>query len=96
MQIEKLGMGLAAVGLASMALCVVWWAVFYSEVIRQVGSRNDNLGNFFGCILVDSAPCSFIRAGARLIGHTPYEPLFFWLAAVVAIVGLLMNYSSRP
>jgi|SRR5262249_28617914 len=95
MSARKLGRSLRNLGVVAALACLGWWAVFYSEVIRRTGSK-DQLSDFAGCLLVDSTPCTIIKAVAKLAGYTPYEPFAMWGAGAVFVLGaLIANARSR-
>ena len=95
MDSQKLATNIFRVGLAGLGAAVLWWLIFYSMVLKQVGGRNDKLSDFFGCLFVDSGPCTIVKTVAKFGGYYPYEPMLFWVAAVVAGIGFVMKLSSR-
>jgi hypothetical protein len=89
----KLARGLILSGIGGMIVCVLWWAIFYSNVAKQLSGRAQLTGDVFQCLFVSTGPCGVVKSLAQWAGYTPYEPMLFWIAGAVCAVGIFIRMS---
>lgn len=94
MDIEKLKSILIKLGGAILAVAVVWWFVFYSEVVNELG-RGKGWDEAFVCLYSSSGECAFISGLAKFGGATPYEPIVFWVGVIILGIGLLLKFTQK-
>ncbi len=92
MDTKKLTDILLGIGVAVTVVAFVWWAYFYGQVTKEMGG---NLGDAFGCFYSSGGPCGFISGLAQLAGMTPYNPVVFWVGAVMLGIGIILKLSLK-
>lgn len=102
MDFRKLGNILAAVGAVTLAGALVWWFVFYSNVVAELhkapGGReaSASVRDMWRCLYSSDGLCALISGGANLFGKTPYEPMVFWAGAVTLVAGVIIRMAAKP
>jgi hypothetical protein len=99
---RKLGNALAALGAIVVAGALVWWFVFYSSVVDQLGrapggkETGAGVRDMWRCLYSSDGLCALISGGANLIGKTPYEPRLFWAGLGALVVGVIIRIAAKP
>jgi len=96
MDAAKLGRTLIGIGIAGLVGSLLWWLIFFSRVSRAFGGKASDLGNALQCLVSNSGPCGFIAGIASAAGEFAYQPAFFWISAVVLMIGLVVTGSAGP
>ena len=101
MDIRRLGNILIAAGAVLLAAALIWWFVFYTAVIREVGRASGAQGDgsvldAVSCIYSSSGVCALVSGIASMAGRTPYEPLAFWFGLAGLILGVLIRVTAKP
>jgi len=91
MNARKLSGSMLSLGVLAVAVALIWWAHFYSQVSRELGG---DLKGYLGCIYSTSGACGFVSGLASFVEVTPYSPILFWVGAVLLITGLLIRSSA--
>jgi len=92
MEIKKLTQILLGLGGLVTLGALIWWASFYSQVIKEIGG---NLEDFLPCLYTSSGPCGFLVGIARLAGVIPYNPTLFWIGVIIFGVGIILKLSLK-
>jgi hypothetical protein len=71
----------------------VWWVQFFRQVAAFIGPRNSLP---IECLYQMSGPCRMVATGANIFGVGAYDPLLFWAAILVIVVGLILVIFARP
>jgi hypothetical protein len=96
MDAAKLGRILIGIGVAGLIGSFLWWLIFFARVNKAFGGKASDLGNALQCLVSNSGPCGFITGIAGAAGEFAYQPAFFWISAVVLVVGLVVAGSAGP
>ncbi len=101
MDFKKLGNVLTLAGVAALIGAVIWWFVFYSSVVREIGKATGGgadakVTDALSCLYSSSGICAVVSAVATVAGRTPYEPMLFWFGLAGLILGLLIRYAAKP
>lgn len=86
MDTAKLGKNLFWVGLAMLALSVVWWLIAFSDIPREIGGPT---GGMIKCIAGFGLECTMANA------LTGYSPAFFWIGLILLIAGIVVSRSAK-
>ena len=92
MDIEKLARSLRAVGGLTVLGSIVWWYVFYSDVISGTDA---NLIEALPCLAITSGECGLISGLVSLGGGTAYTPLVFWTGIVIVVLAVVIGVSAK-
>jgi hypothetical protein len=92
MDMKKLTEALIGFGIVITAGAVIWWAIFYSQVTKEMGG---SLGDFFQCLFTSSGECSLVNFFAGLAGVTPYNPTLFWIGVIMLGTGVIIKFSLK-
>jgi len=92
MDVKKLSQILLAVGGIITGIALIWWVVFYGEVIQELGG---NYGDALPCLFSSGGECAFVVGMAQLAGATPYNPIVLWVGVVIFGVGLILHFSLK-
>jgi hypothetical protein len=91
MDTEKLARTLVGLGVAGLALSFLWWFVFFASLSSSFGARGgDFLGHALQCLWSFSGVCAFTGFAHPLA----YQPVVFWLSAIVLVAGLVVANSA--
>ena len=99
MDFRKFGNILMVFGAALLIGALIWWFMFYSSVVREIGKATGGEGSVFdvvGCLYSSSGVCSLVSTVAVLAGKTAYEPMLFWFGLAGLILGVVMRYTAKP
>ena len=99
MDFKKLGTLLIIAGAATLVAACIWWFVFYSSVVREIGRATGGEGSVsdvVGCLYSSSGICGLVSGVATLAGKTAYEPMLFWFGLAGLILGVVMRYAAKP
>lgn len=78
-------------GIAIIALAILWWGLVSYFVAQQTGG---NMLDGLSCIFSVSASCNFMRGMAWMRGMVGlYEPVVFWLGLVVLGIAIALKRS---
>ncbi len=80
---------LLVVGLALLVGAVVWWYLFFEQIL------GDNVKQASDCFYYTTDLCSFGAAVGMVSKIPTYSPLPFWGAAVAIVSGLAMIAGAR-
>lgn len=80
---------LLLVGLALLLGAVVWWYLFFEQIL------GDNVKQASDCFYYTTDLCSFGAAVGMVSKIPTYSPLPFWGAAVAMVSGLAMIAGAR-
>lgn len=92
MNLEKLATALAALGLAMVAVGLLWWLSFYDKVAQAAGGH---LSRFAVCLVDGSGKCGIIEGVAAFFGYTPYSPVLLVTGLSFMLVGALLSYATQ-
>ena len=98
---RKLGNVLAVGGLLVLVGAVVWWFVFYSNVVKEMArfpilrETGTTLRDLWRCAYSSDGLCALISGGANAVGETPYEPKLFWLGLIALVIGVVIRLSAK-
>ncbi len=92
MDIKKLTNILIGIGILTIIVALIWWAIFYTQV---TGARSSLPIDALRCLYSSSGPCSFVSGIARLSGVTPYNPTIFWIGIIVLGIGIILKFSLK-
>jgi hypothetical protein len=91
---------LSLAGIAALIGAVIWWFVFYSSVVREIGkvtgSGEGSVSDVVGCLYSSSGICGLVASVAVLAGKTAYEPMLFWFGLAGLILGVLIRFTAKP
>jgi hypothetical protein len=97
---KKLGNVLSLAGIAALIGAVIWWFVFYSSVVREIGkvtgSGEGSVSDVVGCLYSSSGICGLVASVAVLAGKTAYEPMLFWFGLAGLVLGVLIRFTAKP
>jgi hypothetical protein len=94
MKSEKVGLGLIGAGVLGVLISFIWWAAFFQKVASFTGTSGK--GSMpFECLVSSSGACGIIYDTARFV-TTPYNPILFWLSALVLGIGVLVERGVIP
>jgi hypothetical protein len=98
---KKLGNVLALAGLAVLIGALVWWFIFYSSVVREIGKATGggadaSVSDALSCLYSSGGICAVVSTVATVAGRTPYEPMLFWFGLGGLILGLVIRYAAKP
>src|SRR5262245_16082286 len=80
------------IGTIALAICGLWWAYFYLDVLSAAGqlmtSKDwaDGFALYGGCAFWDEAHCLAAKAGPKFAGHVHYQPFAVWF-----VLGMLAS-----
>ena len=86
---------LVSIGTVGLVGSVVWWFIFYSEVNRAFGGNPSEMLKALQCLILNSGPCGFVTGMASAAGAYAYQPMLFWIGAILLGLGLVIKSSSR-
>jgi len=86
MDTAKLGKNLLWIGIAMLAIAVVWWLIAFSDIPREIGGAT---GSLVKCIAGLGFECSVANA------ITGYSPAIFWIGLILAIAGFVVRRSAK-
>jgi hypothetical protein len=78
-----------ASGLVLTMAAVIWWAVFYGDIIGE--GTQASLRQAFSCLYSNRGVCGFIPGMARASGRMAYSPSLFWFGLCLLLSGLAMR-----
>jgi hypothetical protein len=97
---KKLGTLLIIAGATVLVAACIWWFVFYSSVVREIGKvtggGEGSVSDVVGCLYSSSGICGLVSSVAVLAGKTAYEPMLFWFGLAGLILGVLIRYTAKP
>lgn len=94
MDVRKLCSILLTLGAFMTLAALLWWALFYGSVVRELG-KDASLIDAVGCLYSSGGPCGFVAGLAQLGGKTPYSPMVFWIGVALLIVGVVMRLALK-
>jgi hypothetical protein len=74
-----------------LVISFLWWAIFFARVNQALGGKAGDFGHALRCLVSNSGPCGFITGIANAAGEFAYQPMFFWMSAVVLVAGLVVS-----
>ena len=74
---------LQPIGMALIAVAVVWWATFYTTV--------GGVGGAWECLIYTAAGCQQAIAEAELAGGFAYRPFLMWIGLALWLAGVVLN-----
>lgn len=92
MEPRKLSKNLIFLGVVVLVGALVWWASYYSDFTREFGG---NLGQATKCIVSTGGECALAAGIGELSGRMPYNPIAFWIGAVVLVIGWVVGRSAK-
>ena len=100
MDFRKLGNVLMLAGVVVLAAACIWWFVFYSSVVREIGkatgSGEGSVFDVVGCLYSASGICGLVSSVAVLAGKTAYEPMLFWFGLAGLVLGVVIRFTAKP
>jgi hypothetical protein len=91
MRFKDFGRVLLGLGVLGAVVSVVWWYSFYSDVAKFVGATGPLPTT---CIYALAGPCKMVSSVAGFVGAAAYDPIIFWLSAILCIIGLISQTFS--
>lgn len=91
MNAKKLGTNIIVFGLITLGLTVLWWATFYTQVIRALGTPMELPVQ---CLYQGGGPCGFVSGMATAMGLYAYTPVALYFSLGTLAVGLLVLLSG--
>ena len=87
LDIIKMSKGLTSVGCVGLILALYWWLTTYSFA-------GEKILNFSHCLYIDDLVCNL---STRILNSDslPYSPVFFWVSAILAIIGFILQTSIK-
>jgi MFS family permease len=74
---------LQPIGVALIAVAVVWWITFYTKV--------GGIGGAFECLVIPTAPCQETVTTAELTGYFAYRPFLLWIGLALWVAGIVLS-----
>ena len=74
---------LQPIGMALIAVAVVWWITFYTKV--------GGIGGAWECLFYSTAPCLETVTKAELAGSFAYRPFLMWLGFALWVAGIVLS-----
>ena len=74
---------LQPIGMALIAVAVVWWITFYSKA--------GGIGGAFECLIYSAAPCVEAITKAEAAGAFAYHPFLMWLGLALWVAGIVLS-----
>jgi hypothetical protein len=74
---------LQPVGMALMAVAIVWWIRTYNTV--------GGLGSAWECLVFTTSACAEMLTRPELAGYLTYRPLLMWIGAALWLAGIVLN-----
>jgi hypothetical protein len=68
---------------------IIWWAVFYGEVIGE--GTQASFSHAMSCLYSRTGVCGFIPSVARASGKMAYSPSLFWFGLCLLLSGIAMR-----
>lgn len=93
MNLFRLGTTLAVIGVLLVGGSVVWWQKFYGQVAAVLGAQAEPP---LQCLYSTAGVCGQVIELAAMVGANPYRPGFFWIGAVLLVVGGVLEIAARP
>lgn len=91
MRVKYFGRVLLSLGVFGAVVSVAWWYSFYSNVANFVGATGPLPTE---CIYALAGPCKMISSVAGFAGAAAYDPIVFWVSAILCIIGLISQTVS--
>jgi len=74
---------LQPLGVALIAVALVWWITFYTKV--------GGIGGAWECLFITTAPCGQTITAAELQGYFAYRPFLIWLGLALWLGGIILS-----
>ena len=74
---------LQPIGMALIAVAVVWWITFYTKV--------GGIGGAWECLVYSTAPCLDTITKSELAGYFAYRPFLMWIGLPLWITGIVLS-----
>jgi hypothetical protein len=74
---------LQPLGLALIAVAIVWWITFYTKV--------GGMGGAWECLFVTTVPCADTITQAELAGTLAYHPFLMWIGLALWVAGVVLS-----
>ena len=74
---------LQPIGMALIAVAIVWWITFYT--------KQGGVGGAWECLLFTSASCQNTITQAELAGYFAYQPFLMWLGLALWLAGIVLS-----
>jgi hypothetical protein len=74
---------LQPIGMAFVAVAIVWWINFYSKA--------GDIGGAWECLVFSAARCENAIAQAELAGGLAYRPFLMWIGLALWLAGVVLN-----
>ena len=68
-----------------MGLVFVWFLYWLSYISKL----SDVPGQVFACLILPLQPCQFLQMATKVAGGPTYDPFYFWIPALVTVVGFV-------
>jgi hypothetical protein len=78
----KIGSWLIRLGLIGLLASVIWWRIFYSQLIGSTPVE---------CLYELKGSCQLASNVARLFGTAAYDARLLWASGILTIVGVLLR-----
>ena len=86
---NTLGYMLMVGGAMLTVAAMVWWGYVY------INGMEAKVSEAIGCLFVSSGECAVANGLVELGGHTPYNPVVFWVGLVVLVIGTIMHTNNK-
>ncbi len=87
--VQRFGKGLVLAGFAVFMFAVVWWYLFYAQLLDQDVKRASE------CFYTTTQDCAVGNLVVTVMGDIAvYDPQVLWLAAGLAIAGIVLLVSG--
>ena len=74
---------LQPIGMALIAIAVVWWITFYTKA--------GGVGGAWECLVYSAAPCLDTITKSELAGAFAYRPFLMWIGLALWLAGIVLS-----
>ena len=74
---------LQPIGMALIAVAVVWWITFYTKA--------GGIGGAWECLFYSAAPCLDTITKSELAGAFAYRPFLMWIGLALWLAGIVLS-----
>jgi hypothetical protein len=89
---------LLSLGGIGVLICLTWWSIFYTEVLRLTRATQtardweSGVAAFADCLFWDRAQCVVAKSVMKSTNYVAYEPMFLWLSFGIVIAGFILAF----
>lgn len=97
MDAVKLSRNLIGLGILGVIASFIWWALFYSEVLKELGGRDSSIfdPDVMKCFVSNTGECGFITGMASMIGVNAYSPWALYAGLGLIALGVVIKFSQK-